>query len=246
MSGHVVLATPRDGTTEGRLVIRGGLGKTTLGSDATMAELYIARCTGRSPRARYSGGTVELAYPRLTDSVREHSGVITLNGSLPWQIAVVGGMIDVRADLTRAALRSIDVDGVTARTSLDLPHPDGTMPIRLRAVGDTIIRRPVGVPVRVRIRRRARCTTVDAQTLAAGTGPTTLASPGFDRAVHRVDVSVDTAARLTVTTTGATGQAHRGPADVLFAANTWLTRLGVAGGVWRSVELAEDSSGPGS
>jgi hypothetical protein len=128
-------------------------------------------------------------------------------------------MIDVRADLTRAAPRSMDVDGVTARS------------------------RPVGVPVRVRIRRRARCTSVDAQTLAAGTGPTTLACPGFDRAVHRVDVFVDTAASLTVATTGATGPAHRVPADVLFAANTWLTRLGVAGGVWRSVAVAEDSSG---
>jgi hypothetical protein len=89
MSELVVLARPRDGTTEGRLVIRGGLGHTTLGSDASMAELYTARGAGRSPRARYSGGTVELAYPLIEDSARTNSGVITLNGSIPGQTGVV-------------------------------------------------------------------------------------------------------------------------------------------------------------
>ena len=238
MSELVVLAAPLDGTTEGRLVIRGGLRDTTLGSEAEMAELYTLRCTERAPHARCSGGRVELAYPPLAVSARKHLDVITLNGSIRWQIGVVGGIVDVRADLTAAAVRSIDVDGCTVRTSLDLPHPDGTLPIRLGGVNDAIIRRPIGVPVRVRIGRLADCTTVDAQTLAAAVGPATISSPGFDRARHRVDISVDTAADLTVTTTGATGPAHLGPADVLLAAKTWFARLGVSGVLWPSFAIA--------
>jgi hypothetical protein len=237
MSELVVLAAPLDGTTEGRLVIRGGLRDTTLRSDAELAELYTVRCTERAPHAQCSGGTVELAYPPLAVSARKHSDGITLNGSIRWQIGVVGGIVDVRADLTAAAVRSIDVDGGTARTSVDLPHPDGTLPVRLGDVSDTIIRRPIGVPVRVRIRRRAGCTTVDAHALAAGTGLATLTSPGFDRALHRVDVSVETAASLTVTTTGATGSVHPGQADVLLAANTWFARVGVGGVLWPSLEI---------
>lgn len=243
MSGLVVLAAPLDGTTEGRLVIRGGLEDTTLGSDAAMAELYTARCTGRAPRARCSAGNIELAYPLVADSAGKHRDVITVNGSIPWQIAVVGGITNVRADLTAAVVRSIDVDGGVARTCLDLSNPDGTVPIRLDAVRDTVIRRPVDVPVRVRIGRRARRTTVDAQTVGAGIGPATLTSPGFDRAVHRIDVSVDSAANLTITTIGAPVAAHRGPADVLLAASTWLARPGVDPVVWPSLDVEQGISG---
>ena len=238
MSELTVLAGPLDGATEGRLVVRHGLDHAVLSADAAMSELYTARCTGRTPRARYSAGMVQLSFPLIELRGRTHTDMITLNGSIPWAIEIVGGVADVRADLTGVPVRSIDIDGGTARTSLELSHPDGTVPVRLGAVADTTIRRPAGVPVRVRIRRGARSITVDDQTVAASTGPTTLTSPGYDRATDRVDVSVDNAERLSVTATDLRVLTNAGPGEVMLAANTWLARFGAAGVSWPAVERA--------
>lgn len=241
MSELVVLAAPLDGATEGRLVIRRGLGDADLGSD-TMAELYTARCIGRAPRARCSGGTVELTYPLSALTPRRQTDVITLNSSIPWEIDVGGGVGDVRADLTGVLVRSIDVEGDTARTTVALSHPEGTVPIRLGAVRDTTIRRPARVPVRVRIRRGGRRITVDDQTLAASTGPTTITSPGYLDAAYRVNVTVESADHLTVTTTGRNELAGASPADVMLAARTWLDRFGPAGVRWPAEDGATSES----
>ena len=238
MSEHPVLSAPLEGITEARLVIRHGLGNARVGSDATMAELYVVRGTGRTPRARCSGGTVELTYPRLGVATRGRTDEITLNGSIPWAIEVSGAVGDVRADLSRVCVRSVSVDGGTARTSLNLSHPEGTVPVRLGAVSLMVIRRPVGVPVRVRLRRGARQVTVDEQTVAERAGPTTLVSPGFDDATDRIDISVDVADRLTITTTDLTEISRAHPRDVMLAANSWFARLGVSGVVWPAPDPA--------
>jgi hypothetical protein len=121
---------------------------------------------------------------------------------------------------------------------LDLSAPDGTLPIRLGAVGDATIRRPAGIPVRVRVRRGARSLTLDGRRVSASGGPTTLATPGYDRAVHRVDISVDSAVDVTVTTTELTRDAPAGPVDVMAAAHTWLARMRASGVVWPAPEPA--------
>ena len=229
MNEEAVLAAPLDGITEGRLVIRRGLGNVVLDSDAGMAELYTVRCTGRTPRVRYSGGTVELTYPLISFTTRRTPDRINLNGSIPWEIQVAGGVGDVRADLTRVDVRSIDVEGGVVRTSLDLSHPDGTLPVRLGAVSHVTIRRPAGVPVRVQMRRGARRTTVDAETVAGAAGPTTLVTPGYDRATNRLDISVDAADHFTVTTTSAGRSASVPAGDIMLAARSWLMRLGRTG-----------------
>jgi hypothetical protein len=84
----------------------------------------------------------------------------------------------------------------------------------------------------LRIRRGGRRMTVDDQTLAAGTGPTTLTSPGFLDAAYRVNVTVESADHLTVTTTGRNELARAGPGDVMLAARTWFERFGPAGVTW--------------
>jgi hypothetical protein len=237
MTEYEVLAAPIDGHAGGRLVVRRGLGNATLVGDDSMAELYTARCTGRAPRARCSGGTVELTFPLVDLGARSHTD-ISLNGSVPWEIEVAGGASDVQADFTRLSVRSIDVDGGLVRTILDLSAPDGTLPIRLGAVSDTTIRRPAGVPVRVRIRRGTRGLTLDGRRVGASGGPTTLTTPGYDRAAHRVDVWVDSASDLTVTATEFARDAPAGPVDVMAAAHAWLARMRASGVVWPAPEPA--------
>jgi hypothetical protein len=238
VSERHVLVTPLDGSTAGRLVIRHGLGHARVGSDATMAELCTVRCTGRTPRVRCDGGTVELTFPLLGLATRARSDEITLNGSIPWEVEVNGAVGDVRADLSHVHVRSVEVKGGTSRTSLVLSHPDGTVPIRLGAVSHTVIRRPSGVPVRVRFQKGGRRVRVDDQTVAELAGPTTLSSQGFDDATDRFDISIDVADGLTVTGTDLTEVSPARRGDVMLAASSWFARFGVSGVVWSAPDPA--------
>jgi hypothetical protein len=236
MNDHEELTAPIDGLAVGRLVVRRGLGNATLVGDEALDDLFSVRCTGRAPRVRCSGGTVELTSPLIPFGGRTHTE-ISLNGSLPWEIEIAGGATDVRLDFTRLIGRSIDVDGGVTQTVLDLSAPDGTTVIRLGAVSDTTIRRPAGVPVRLQVRRDARRVALDDR-LIDDCGPTTLTTAGYDRAVNRVDVSVDSAVDLAVTTADLTRDAPAGPVEVMAAAHTWLARMRAGRVVWPAPDVA--------
>jgi hypothetical protein len=237
MNEHEVLAAPLDGLTAGRLVVRGGLNSATLVGDETMADLFSVRCTGRAPRARCSGGTVELTDPLTVVDGRTRLE-IRLNGTIPWEIEIAGGATDVRIDFDHLIGRSIDVDGGVAQSVLDLSAPDGTLVIRLGAVSDTIIRRPADVPVRLQVQRNARRVTVDDQLIDDDGGPTTLATAGYDRAVDGVDISVDSAVDLAITTSDLNRDAPPAPADVIAAAHTWLARMPAGRVLWPAPDVA--------
>lgn len=237
MNGYEVLAAPFDGLDDGRLVIRRGLGNAILVGDETMAELYTVRCTGRAPRARCGGGVVELTFPLIAAGARTRAD-ISLNAAVPWEIEVAGGASDLQADLVLLRVRSIDISGGIVRTILELPMPGGTLPIRLGAASDTTIRRPPGVPVRVQVRRDARRVTLDDQHVDASGGPMTFTTPGFDGAADRVDVSVDSAADVAITTTDLTRDVPTGPMDVMAAAHTWLARMPASGAAWTTRDMS--------
>jgi hypothetical protein len=237
MSEHEVLAASVDGVVDARLVVRRGLGNATLVGAETMAELYTARCTGRAPRARCSGGVVELTYPELALCARARTE-ISLNASVPWEIEIAVGASDIRADLTQLRMRSVDVNGRVARLTIDLGNPDGTLSIRLGAVDNTTIRRPSGVPVRLRIRGEARGVTLDDRSVPRKCGPTAVTTPGYDHAAHRVDISADSAVDLAVATAEPTWDARIGQLEVMAAARAWLGRMCASGVVWPAHDVA--------
>ena len=100
MNEYEVLTAPLDGLADGLLVVRRGLGNVTLVGDETMAELFTARCTGRTLRARCTGGVVELTSSLVASAARTHTD-ISLNGAVAWAIEVAGGVSDLQADLVR-------------------------------------------------------------------------------------------------------------------------------------------------
>lgn len=187
------------GPREGHLLVRRGLGRTAITTDPAVTGLYTARFAGKSPRRSVHGGTVELTYP-MVSLRRRGTDVLTLRGSLPWRIEVDGGVGEVTADLGGVLLQSVELRGGVSRTSLELPAPVGLLPIRLGSVDDVVVSRPAGVAVRVSVRRGARSLRVDDQVLGAVGGPSVLTTPDFALADHRIDISVDAARGLTVTT----------------------------------------------
>jgi hypothetical protein len=188
------------GPAEGRLVVRRGLGRTTIAGDPALSGLYSARFTGRPPHRAVHGGTVELTYPRPSLTGRRAADELTLATSVPWRIEVDGGVGEVTADLRDVNVQSVDVSGGVADTSIDLAAPTGTLQVRLGSAADVVIRRPAGVEVRVAVRRGARHLRVDDQVLGAVGGPTVVATPGYAGATDRIDIAVGACQRLTVTT----------------------------------------------
>jgi hypothetical protein len=234
---YEVLAAPLDGLADGWLVVRRGLGNVTLVGDGTMADLYTVRCTGRTPRARCTGGFVELTSPLIASVTRPHTD-ISLNAAVTWAIEVAGEVSDLQADLVQLGVRSVDVDGDVARTVLDLPAPDGTLSVRLGAVRDTTIRRPPGVPARVRIGRGARRVTVDDRRVEAVVGPRTITTPGYDGAADRIEVVVDSAVDLVITTPDLARDVPAGSVEVMAAAHNWFARMRAGGVVWPAPDVA--------
>jgi hypothetical protein len=185
-------------TAEGHLRIRRGLGNTAIGT-ASMTALYSLHCTGPRPKAEVHGGEVELTYPLLSLRRRRQRDAITLNSAVPWSIHVDGGVGGVTADFSRVALRRLRFDGGVARTEVSLPAPEGTLRVTLGAASRVTLSRPGGVPVRVTIRRGSSALTVDDQCFGAIGGAMTVASPDFATARDRIDIVIDSADRLTVT-----------------------------------------------
>ncbi len=169
-----------------------------IGSSAAMSGLYTAHHTSRRPKARVHGSEVELTYPRVSVRRRTGTDVITLNSTLVWSIDIDGGVGSVAADLIDVALGSLRIDGGVARTEICLPAPDGTLHVRFGAASRVTVRRPEGVPVRVTAHRGSSALTVDDESFGAVGGPFTVTSPGFASASNRIDLTVDSADRLTV------------------------------------------------
>ena len=66
----------------------------------------------------------------------------------------------------------------------------------------------------------------------------TLTTPGYDRAAHRIEVVVDSAVDLVITTPDLARDVSSGPVDVMAAARNWLARMHSGGVVWPAPDVA--------
>jgi hypothetical protein len=191
-------AAPLDAATSGRLEFIRGVAKATIRADPAMRDLYRAHFEGPIPGVVAQGGTVTIHYRHfsLSDWVKyallgRHMADVTLNPSIPWQIAVRGGVSETLADLRLFQLTSLDVSGGASQAMLMLPHPTGTTPIRITGGASHVtLRRPVGVCVRVHVRRGASMLTLDRQHLGAIGGDVRLETPQYAGATDRYDIEI--------------------------------------------------------
>ncbi len=186
-------AAPLGSTTGGRLEFVYGAANVAIRSDAKMEHLYRARCEGSAPEVEVDDGTVTVRYPRrfgLSD-LRRQSGEVTLNGAIPWQIAVGGGLSELDADLSGIRLDSFEVEGGVSGVELTLAEPSGTVPVRIDGGASNItIRRPKGVAASVLVGGGASKLALDDQYFGAVGGETKLESSGYASATDRYEISI--------------------------------------------------------
>jgi hypothetical protein len=192
-------AAPLAGAGSGRLEFSSGASQISIRTDAGMPDLFRAHFEGPEPRVQASGGTVTIEYRRswLFDWLRfglvprNHSGDITLNGSIPWQIAVRGGAAGLSADLSGIQLMSFDVKGGASNITLTLGRPSGAVAVAIDGAASTVrIVRPSGVAVRLAVDGAAVQLSLDDQRFGALGGGTQLQSGDYPTAADRYDVRV--------------------------------------------------------
>jgi DNA-binding MarR family transcriptional regulator len=156
--------------------------------------LYSAAFEGAQPTVRAQAGTVSFRYRRLGPFAwdgAKHSGVVALNASIPWTLAVRGGASSVSIDASGLLVRDVSISGGVNKVDLCLPRPSGTVRVCLDGgVSRVRIQRPLDVAAQVRLHGGANRVDFDAQHFGAVGGDAVLASPEWDLAVNRYVIEI--------------------------------------------------------
>ncbi len=197
--GRRDVSAPVADVTHGRLEFIGGTANTTLRVAAEMPDLFQAHFEGVIPEAEARDGAVRIRYPHfaalgwLRHALQGSrlAADVTLNGALPWRIAIRGGVAGLRGDLSMLRLEAFDLGSGASHVELALPHPAGVVPIRIGGGASHLtLHRPKGSAARVRIGGGAAKLTWDAQYFSAVGGQMYLETPGYADAADRYDIEI--------------------------------------------------------
>lgn len=176
-----------------RLVVPTGLSRLTLRTDEKMTELYQASFEGTVPDVKAKDGVVTIRYPRHLWVLgwEQRSAEITLNATIPWQIAIQGGASVIIADLSKLNLARLEVKGGLSSIRLELPIPSGVVPIRISGGASEItIRRPAGAAARVHLKGWSSTFVFDDQTFSNMGNDVRLQSSNYEAAAPYYDIEV--------------------------------------------------------
>ena len=114
---------------------------------------------------------------------------IQLNAKVAWTLKLVGGASEQNIDMSAGGLAGLEVIGGAAGAVWQLPEPKGTVRLSVAGpVGQLVVRRKTGTPVRVRLTGGATTAVVDGKSREKVKAGTTLRSTGWSGAPKRYDV----------------------------------------------------------
>jgi uncharacterized membrane protein len=188
---RTVSSAPIRGTARGRLRFPRGAAWVTIRAGSAMPDLFWATFTGTTPRVRVVANSVEIESRRFRPvSWRLQSTEIALNASIPWEIEVNVGAWRLTADLRDLQLSSLTLEGGAGKVDLRLPHPSGTVPIRIgQGAADISLLRPAGVAVRVVVHGTFGKLQIDGKAIES-TDKQPFQSPDFARDSDRYDIEL--------------------------------------------------------
>jgi DNA-binding MarR family transcriptional regulator len=189
---HSRLTAPLGAVVEGSLEFSNGASELRILGSESVAQLYQATFEGAQPSVRVQDGGVTFRYKRmgLLDWAK-HAGTVGLAGSIPWRIALRGGVANASLDARGLDLRELVVDGGASKLDCLLSQPRGTVRVCIEGgVNRVKIERPEGVPVQIAIHGGANRVELDTQRFGAMGGDVRLASPGWELATDRYDIEV--------------------------------------------------------
>ncbi len=200
-----VFSAPLLDLESGRLVVSSGISQLTVRADDTIAALYQAHFEGPVPDVKTRDGVVSIRYPRrlLALGGEQRVAEIALNIAIPWSIAIQGGASEVTAELRGLNLAGLEVKGGLSTIRLELPTPEGKVPIRISGgASEIIVQRPAGVAARAHLKGWVSHFVFDDQTFSDMGNNVWLQNPGFDPIAPRYDIEVASSASMVTITSG--------------------------------------------
>jgi len=209
--GAGTMSAPLGDVSAGRLELAHGAHDIRVRVESGMAELYRAWYEGPAPEITADGGAVKMRFvpdwSHLSRLFRQGAAkaVITLNGAIPWSIALHGGASLIDADLRGLELRGLDVQGGVSRIEVTVSSPRGICPVTF-AGGATAfgLHRPAGTAARLGVTGGFAELAFDERLVAKVGGTCRVESSGFDDAADYFDVEITGGAtRLKIDTVAA-------------------------------------------
>jgi hypothetical protein len=145
-------------------------------------ELLRAKSPGRIPHLDRDGDVVRLSLDGGNPSTVE----IRLSSRVRWQLRFVSGATDERVDLSSGRVAGVEVVGGVSNLDIALPHPDGTVTVRMSGgAGRFAVRAPSGVPVQARLDSGAGSVIVDGSPHNGLSAGTVVATADWEQARNR-------------------------------------------------------------
>jgi hypothetical protein len=144
--------------------------------------------SGVLPRATVRGGAIRLTLARVGKTGKAAVDV-TLNAGVRWSIRVSGGVSQGALDLHDLALTAVELAGDAARIDLQVPRPDGTLPVRITGgLNQLRLTTAGGVAIRVRARGGAGQVVLNGRTDNGVARGRSFTSGPFDASTDRIDL----------------------------------------------------------
>jgi hypothetical protein len=183
---------------KGRLEITNGISNLDLMGGASAEDLFQAQFSGLIPNLTTRADRVVIRYrPSVVDWFKHglfgnrHSGSISLNSSVPWELDIHGGVSNLDADLQEIALRSLTLTGGVSQATILLPRPTGTVQIQVASgVSNLKIVRPPDVSAQLRVGGGASQLMFDDQHYGSIGGEIRLTTSEYKSAADRYDIIV--------------------------------------------------------
>ncbi len=118
-------ATPVPGAAT-RVVAEAGNSSLALTGGAARGNLCEAVFTGPLPEVSVSGGTLRVRY-RFRGFLQRRSAEIALNRTIPWTIAIAGGLSELACEMGEMALDGFELKGGATDLRMVLPEPRGVV-----------------------------------------------------------------------------------------------------------------------
>jgi hypothetical protein len=195
-----VTTTPRQ--SPARLVIHRGAGRTTITAAPDLDRLADVAFTGRQPEVDVTADLVRISYPLLGfPSLRARGASIVLHAGRAWAVAIDGGAGELDAHLDATTIRSIQIAGGVARSTLALPPAVGVVPVAISGgVSRVALRLPEGTAYDLDIRGGVKDLSLDEQFVGAVGGRFWVRSSGLREHARHYRITIGGgASRLTVT-----------------------------------------------
>ncbi len=218
MTREAEVRIPFSGQQWGHLKVRGGSANWTLHETSIREpdlDFMRADFQGLVPSVHVAGASVEVGYSRWTGLCRESHAEVALSPSLPWSIAISGGVSNLRAEFASVRLAEFSVHGGVRDALLELGEPNGRVPIHVHGGVDRLtLVRPHGSAIAVRISGGATEVHLDETFLESVGGGLAWRADGHPRGLFELHISGGVT-RLVLATLAPRGIPERSPGDML-------------------------------